>query len=176
MTRRRAPPTIRPIAPSTDPTRSAVPIRSREVRAMKVRDILNVKGSQVHSIRSDQTVLDAVAILMEHRIGALLVRDAAGAVCGIISERDVLRECLHRSAELGRIPIRVAMTKDLVVCVPDDEIDYAMGIVTKNRVRHLPIMDGDRVAGVISIGDLVKAGLEEAEYENRYLKEYIQSR
>jgi CBS domain-containing protein len=60
--------------------------------------------------------------------------------------------------------------------VPDDDVDYAMGIVTKNRVRHLPIMDDDGVAGIISIGDLVKAGLEEAEYENRYLKEYIQSR
>ena len=142
---------------------------------MKVRDILKVKGSQVYSIRPDQTVLDAVAILMQHGIGALLVRDAA-TLSGIISERDVLRECLHRSADLGRIPVREAMTKDLVVCVPDDEVDYAMGIVTKNRVRHLPIMDGDRVAGIISIGDLVKAGLEEAEYENRYLKEYIQGR
>ena len=143
---------------------------------MKVRDILEVKGSQVYSIQPDQTILDAVAVLMQHRIGALLVRDAAGKVCGLISERDVLRECLHRSAELGRIPIREVMTKDLVVCVPDDAIDYAMGIVTKNRIRHLPIMDGDRVLGLISIGDLVKAGLEETEYENRYLKEYIQAR
>ena len=143
---------------------------------MKVRDILKLKGSQVYWIRPDQTVLDAVALLMQHGIGALLVRDAAGTVSGIISERDVLRECLHRSADLGRIPVREAMTKDLVVCVPDDEIDYAMGIVTKNRVRHLPIMDGDRVAGIVSIGDLVKAGLEEVEYENRYLKEYIQGR
>ena len=143
---------------------------------MKVRDILEVKGSQVYSIQPDQTILDAVAILMQHRIGALLVRDATGTVCGLISERDVLRECLHRSAELGRIPIREAMTKNLVVCVPDDGIDYAMGIVTKNRVRHLPIMDGDRVLGLISIGDLVKASLEETEYENRYLKEYIQGR
>jgi CBS domain-containing protein len=104
------------------------------------------------------------------------VREAAGTLSGLISERDVVRECLHRSADLGRIPVREAMTKDLVVCVPDDELDYAMGIVTKNRVRHLPIMDGDRVAGIISIGDLVKAGLEEAEYESRYLKEYIQGR
>jgi CBS domain-containing protein len=143
---------------------------------MKVRDILEVKGSQVYSIQPDQTILDAVAILMQHRIGALLVRDATGRVCGLISERDVLRECLHRSAELGRIPIREVMTKDLVVCVPDDGIDYAMGIVTKNRIRHLPIMDGDRVLGLISIGDLVKACLEETEYENRYLKEYILAR
>lgn len=143
---------------------------------MKVRDILNDKGAQVYSIGPDQTVLDAVAALMQYRIGALLVRDGAGTVCGIISERDILRECLHRSAELCRIPIREVMTRDLVVCVPDDEVDYAMGIVTKNRVRHLPIMDGDRVAGLVSIGDLVKAGLEEVAYENRYLKEYIQSR
>ena len=143
---------------------------------MRIRDILKVKGSQVHSIRPDQTLLDAVAVLLEHRIGALLVRDAAGAVHGIISERDVLRECLRGSADLGRIPVRDAMTADLVVCVPDDELDYAMGIVTKNRVRHLPIMEGDRVTGIVSIGDLVKAGLEAAEYENRYLKEYIQGR
>jgi CBS domain-containing protein len=143
---------------------------------MKVRDILHVKGSHVHSIGYDQTVLDAVALLMEHRIGALLVLDGAGSVCGIVSERDVLRECVLRSAELGRIPIREAMTRDLVVCVPDDDIGYAMGIVTKNRVRHLPVMDGNRVAGMISIGDLVKANLDEVEYENRYLKEYIQGR
>ncbi len=143
---------------------------------MKVRDILQAKGSHVYSVRPDQTVLDAVAILTEHRIGALLVRDAADAVCGIISERDVLRECLHRSGELARIPVREAMTRDLVVCVPSDGVDYAMGIVTKNRVRHLPVMEGERVAGMISIGDLVKASLDEAEYENRYLKEYIHGR
>lgn len=143
---------------------------------MKVRDILQVKGSQVHSIDADQTVLAAVVLLVQHRIGALLVRDADGAVAGIISERDVLRECVDRSAELARIRVRDVMTADLVVCVPDDDVDYAMGIVTKNRVRHLPVMDGGRVAGMISIGDLVKASLEAAEYENRYLKEYIQGR
>jgi CBS domain-containing protein len=143
---------------------------------MKVRDVLKLKGSEVYTIGPDQTVLDAVAMLMQHRIGALLVRDATGTVSGIISERDVLRECLHRSVDLGRIPVREAMTKDPVVCVPDDEVDYAMGIVTNNRVRHLPVMESSRVAGMISIGDLVKASLEEAEYENRYLKEYIQGR
>ena len=143
---------------------------------MKVQDILKVKGSQVHSIGPDQTVLDAVALLVQHRIGALLVRDAAGAVAGILSERDVLRECLHRSAELGRISVRDAMTGDLIVCVLDDDVDYAMGIVTKNRVRHLPVMDGDQVAGMISIGDLVKASLDEVQYENRYLREYITGR
>ena len=141
---------------------------------MKIREILEVKGSQVHAIEAGRMVLDAVAALMEHRIGALLVRDGRGAVVGIISERDVLRECLHRSAELGHIPVTEAMTRDLVVCMLDDDVDYAMAIVTKNRVRHLPVIDGADVVGMISIGDLVKASLDAVEYENRYLREYIQ--
>jgi CBS domain-containing protein len=143
---------------------------------MTVREILRVKGSQVHSIGPDRTVLDAVGVLVQHRIGALVVCDATGAVVGIISERDVLRECLARSADLGRIPVAEVMTRDLVVCLLDDEIDYAMGIMTQNRVRHLPVMEGDHAAGIISIGDLVKACLDAAEYENRYLREYIQAR
>lgn len=143
---------------------------------MTIGDILKTKGSTVHTIGTDNTVLDAVARLVEYRIGALLVHDAQGAVAGIISERDILRECLHRSAELGQRRVGEVMTRDLVVCVPDDDLDYAMGIVTKNRMRHLPVMDGDRLAGMVSIGDLVKASLEAAEYENRYLKEYIGAR
>jgi CBS domain-containing protein len=143
---------------------------------MKVRDILEVKGSQVHAIGPDHSVLDAVAALMRHRIGALLVRDAAGAVVGIISERDVLRECLHRGAALALIPVREAMTHDVIVCAPDDDADYAMALVTVHRVRHLPVVDGGAVAGMISIGDLVKASLDAAQYENRYLKEYITAR
>ena len=143
---------------------------------MKIRDILQMKGSQVHSIEADRTVLDAVAVLNTHRIGALLVRDGQGAVVGVISERDVLRECRHRSADLGRIPVAEAMTRDLIICVPDDDVDHAMALVTKHRVRHLPVIDDAGVAGMISIGDLVKASLDAAEYENRYLREYIQSR
>jgi len=143
---------------------------------VKIRDILQVKGSQVHSIEAGRTVLDAVAALNAQRIGALLVHDAEGAVVGIISERDVLRECRHRSADLGRIPVAEAMTRDLIICVPDDDVDHAMALVTKHRVRHLPVIDDAGVAGMISIGDLVKASLDAAEYENRYLREYIQSR
>ena len=143
---------------------------------MKIRDILAIKGEHVHTIEPNRTILDAVVLLVEHGIGALLVRDAGGAVAGIISERDVLRVCRERSSALGTIRISDVMTKDLVICVPDDDIDYAMGIVTKNRVRHLPVMDDGRVAGMISIGDLVKARLDAVEYENRYLREYIEAR
>ena len=143
---------------------------------MKISEILAVKGEHVHSIGPDRSILDAVALLLEHGIGALLVRDAGDAVAGIISERDILRVCRDRGAALGTIEIADVMTRDLVVCVPNDDVDYAMGIVTKNRVRHLPVLDGGRVVGMISIGDLVKARLDAAEYENRYLREYIEAR
>jgi CBS domain-containing protein len=143
---------------------------------MKLREILEIKGAYVHTVDPDRSILEAVALLVQHGIGALLVCDGDGSVAGIISERDVLRVCRDRSAELGTIRVGDVMPTDLVICVPDDEVDYAMGIVTKNRVRHLPVMDGDRVAGMISIGDLVKARLDAAEYENRYLHEYIEAR
>jgi CBS domain-containing protein len=143
---------------------------------MKIRDILAAKGSDVHEIGVDDTVLDAIGRLVELRIGALLVRDARGAVAGIISERDVLRECRHRSAELGDRRVGEVMTRNLVVCGRDDEIDHAMGVMTARRIRHLPVMDGDRIAGMVSIGDLVKATLEQTDYENRFLKEYIAAR
>jgi CBS domain-containing protein len=68
------------------------------------------------------------------------------------------------------------MTANLIVCVVDDDVDYAMAIVTRNRVRHLPVLDGDRLAGLVSIGDLVKATLDETQHENRYLKDYIAAR
>ena len=93
---------------------------------------------------------------------------------GVISERDVLRECLHRSTTLGDIPVRDAMTRDLIVCVPDDDIGYAMSVVTTNRVRHLPVMDGNGVAGMISIGDVMKHCSEMSELEARQLRDYIQ--
>ena len=143
---------------------------------MKIRDILATKGSDVHAIGVDNTVLDAVAWLVELRIGALLVREADGGVAGIISERDVLRECRHRSAELARTRVGEVMTRNLVVCGGDDDIDHVMGVMTTKRIRHLPVMDGDRVAGMVSIGDLVKATIEQTDYENRFLKEYISAR
>ncbi len=143
---------------------------------MTLREILRAKGSHVYTVRPEQSVQDAVAILMQHRVGALLVQDAQGNTAGIVTERDVLRECLRRSDQLARIPVREAMSKELIIGLPDDEIGYTMGIMTQNRIRHLPVMDAGTLAGMISIGDVVKATLDEKEYENRYLREYINTR
>jgi CBS domain-containing protein len=165
--------------PGTDAFLSTDPIEPDSLvggATMTLRDILKVKGSQMYTVGPDQSVHDAVMVLMQYRVGALLVQDAQGKPLGIISERDVLRECLDRSGELPSIPVREAMTKDLIIGLPDDEIRYTMGIMTKNRIRHLPVMDGGRVVGMVSIGDVVKTTLDETEYENHYLREYIQAR
>ena len=113
---------------------------------------------------------------MQFHVGALLVLDDDGHPVGIISERDVLRECHRRGGRLGEVAVRDIMTPDLLIGVPDDDLAYSMGIMTNNRIRHLPVVDGERIAGLVSIGDVVKACLEETEYENRYLKEYITAR
>lgn len=143
---------------------------------MKLRDVLAAKGSQVYSVEPDQTLEEALARLTRYRIGALLVVDDHGRATGILSERDVLRECHARAGRLGEVLVRDAMSSDLIIAVPDDALDYVMGVMTRNRIRHLPVMDGGRVAGLVSIGDVVKACLEETQYENRYLREYIHSR
>jgi CBS domain-containing protein len=143
---------------------------------MKIRDVLKAKGSQVYTVAPHRTVSEALALLVQFHVGALLVQDDDGQPVGIISERDVLRECHHRAGQLAQTAVRDAMTTDLLVGVPEDDLAYTMGIMTNNRVRHLPIVDGDRIAGLVSIGDVVKACLEETEYENRYLKEYITAR
>jgi CBS domain-containing protein len=143
---------------------------------MKVRDILRAKGCQVYTVSPDETVHDVVRVLMAHRIGALLVVDADGLTRGIITERDVLRECLDGADRLDQVFVRHAMTTDLVVGLLDDDLDRTMSAMTQHRIRHLPIMDGGSVAGLISIGDLVKASLDETAYENGFLREYIQGR
>jgi CBS domain-containing protein len=143
---------------------------------MKIRDILQVKGRQVYMVSPDETVQDVVRVLMAHRIGALLVVDAEGLTRGIITERDVLRECLDGADRLDRVLVRHAMTTELVVGMLDDDVEDTLGVMTQHRIRHLPIMDSGRVAGLISIGDLVKASLDETAYENGFLREYIQGR
>jgi CBS domain-containing protein len=141
---------------------------------MKVRDLLQAKGSAVMSIHPQATLYDALAALVHHRIGSLVVIDDTGNVAGLITERDLLRECLTRGEQLKDLQVREVMTTHLIIGVPEDQIGYVMGIMTQNRIRHLPIMDEQRLEGLISIGDVVKAQLEETEFENRYLKEYIQ--
>lgn len=142
---------------------------------MRIRDILNQKGHDVVTIAPDRTVSQAVERLVEHDIGALVVEDE-GEVVGIVSERDVLR-LGNRDPELWRdTPVAEVMTRELLVGVRDDDLDYVMEIMTENRVRHLPIVEDDELHGIVSIGDVVHASRRNVKAENRYLRQYIQGR
>lgn len=139
---------------------------------MKLRDILYGKGLEVHGTSPDETLAEAVDKLVKHNCGALVVREG-GRMVGIISERDVLRACAQLSHPLeARVGER--MTRDLVTGSPDDEVEEVMGLLTHHRIRHLPVMQDGELAGMISIGDIVKAQYEELSNENRFLKQYIQ--
>lgn len=143
---------------------------------MTVAEILRGKGSRVLTILPELSVHDAVQSLTQNSVGSLLVQDSTGVLLGIITERDVLRTCADRADQLRSIAIRDVMSRELIVAVTTDELEYVMGVMTKNRIRHMPIMDGPRIAGVISIGDVVKAMLDQTAFENRYLREYISAR
>jgi CBS domain-containing protein len=140
---------------------------------MRIRDVLRRKGSAVVTVEPDRTVLQAMQTLVEHNIGAVVVtRD--GAPVGILSERDVLRLGAAGPESLSTTLVQDAMTKEVVVGEADDLVEYAAGIMTANRIRHLPIVGGGRLIGVVSIGDVVNAMKQEKEVENRYLRDYIQ--
>lgn len=140
---------------------------------MKLEDILRVKGTEVIVTTPEERVLGAMRILVEHNIGAVVVVEDE-EVRGILSERDILRLGARDPALLASTPVREAMTVDVVVGVPEDDIHYAMNIMTRNRIRHLPIIREGRLEGMVSIGDLVNACRREAEVENRYMRDYIQ--
>lgn len=140
---------------------------------MLLRDVLSSKGAKVITIDPGASVLDAARSLVHHNVGSLVVM-AAGDPVGILTERDILRLAAARPDRLDTTTVGEVMTTDLVVGLTDDEVSYAMAIMTNNRVRHLPVLEGGRLAGIVSIGDLVNASLTSLEAENRWLRDYVQ--
>jgi CBS domain-containing protein len=142
-------------------------------------DILRVKGTTVYCITPSATLADVVQKLVEHKIGSLVVREdlgpRLGRVLGIITERDILKACARGERPLCEQAVAECMTHEIVVGSPLDSIDETMGLMTEHRIRHLPVMDGEELKGMISIGDVVKAHHHMAVVENHYLKSYIQS-
>ena len=142
---------------------------------MIVASILNTKGRDVLSVQPEMTVREAATYLCERHIGAAVVLDKAGALIGIFSERDVLHAIADEGADAVKLTVRDLMTADVHTCAIDDTIDSVMATMTGRRVRHLPVMGENGVIGVISIGDVVKSRIAEAETEAQALKAYIAS-
>ncbi|HEY0419252.1 MAG TPA: CBS domain-containing protein [Acetobacteraceae bacterium] len=140
---------------------------------MVVGSIVKQKGTQVVSVGPADPILADARILAQHRIGAALVRDPAGAMLGIISERDIVRGMAAHGPGTTGLKAEQFMTRDLVTVTPQTLVIHALGLMTQKRVRHLPVLEGERLAGMVSIGDLVKARIEEAEQEAQELKAYV---
>lgn len=141
---------------------------------MLVHDIIKNQSGPVRTIRTSRSVQHAIDKLVAFRIGSLLVEDDEGILVGIITERDILNECARCSEELGMTKVEEVMTIEMVTGDPTDRVSHLLNVMTENRIRHLPIMDGDRMLGLVSIGDLVKSQLDTMASENQHLREYIQ--
>ncbi|MBM3646929.1 MAG: CBS domain-containing protein [Alphaproteobacteria bacterium] len=140
---------------------------------MFVSDILSQKGSEIFSVGPRSSVAEIAWQISDRRVGSLLVLDVDGSVAGIVSERDLVRALATHGREALVLEARQIMTREVVTCDPDDSIDEIMQIMTNGRFRHLPVVRRGELLGLVSIGDVVKARLEEARHETEALKAYI---
>jgi CBS domain-containing protein len=146
---------------------------------MKAEKILESKGREVYSIHIDAIVNDALQVMSEKNIGALIVLDGKQNIQGILSERDVMRNCHRSQANVRGLAVKDVMTsrEKLIVARGEDEINDLMGAMTQNHIRHIPVVDDkDKVVGMISIGDIIKALIKDKDYQIRHLKDYIESK
>ncbi|MGV1914167.1 CBS domain-containing protein [Rhizobium sp. 22-785-1] len=138
-----------------------------------VKEILDLKGREVVTVDPDMTLADAAVTLYEHRIGAVVVTDYNGAVLGIFTERDLVRAVAAKASAAMETRVADVMTKNVTRCTEETTTDDLMETMTGGRFRHLPVEADGRLAGIISIGDVVKARIGEIETEAAHIKAYI---
>ena len=140
---------------------------------MKVENILDHKGRDVISVRPQSSIGEAAKLLSEKNIGAVLVTDHTAQPAGILSERDIVRRVAAGGEHALSEPVSECMTRAVKSCSPSDTINEIMGFMTAHRIRHMPVIEQGTVVGMISIGDVVKRKINEAEQEAEALKAYI---
>jgi CBS domain-containing protein len=143
---------------------------------VRIQTLLTNKGSNVATIRGDATVAEAVEALSRHRVGALVVSDDGSTIDGIVSERDVVRTMSERGAAVVHDLVASIMSATVSTCSPDDDTELLMRTMTERRIRHVPVVEGGRLCGIVSIGDVVKDRIEELEKNRTELIEYITAR
>jgi CBS domain-containing protein len=139
---------------------------------MRIADVLRNKGAAVTTINPEATVAELLAGLAEQNIGAMVVVGDDGVV-GIVSERDVVRQLHAHGASMLTRPVATIMTTMVATCTKSDTVDAISALMTTNRVRHVPVLDGRKLIGIVSIGDVVKTRMEELEAEHEQLHSYI---
>jgi CBS domain-containing protein len=139
---------------------------------MRIADVLRNKGAAVTTINPEATVQELLAGLAEHNIGAMVVV-GAGGVAGIVSERDVVRQLHRQGPSVLSGPVSNIMTATVATCTKADTVDSISLLMTQSRVRHVPVLEDDKLIGIVSIGDVVKSRMEELEAEHEQLHSYI---
>ena len=142
---------------------------------MTIADILKQKKNEIYSIQSDLKICDAIEKLNSLKIGALLVKDKDDKIAGILSERDILTKVCPKELNRDDATVAEVMTSrdNLIIGTSSDTVSYVMHIMTNNKIRHLPIYDGETIIGIISIGDVIKTVMDQSEAEVKLLKKYI---
>ena len=142
---------------------------------MKVRDLLAHKGADVASISQERSAADAMQLLRERGIGALVVTGAGRPLVGIVSERDFVRAMATQGAAMLTMSVGELMSSDVVTCSSDESVTHLMTLMTEERIRHVPVVDDGQLRGIISIGDVVKMRLSELESDKQSLLDYVSS-
>jgi CBS domain-containing protein len=140
---------------------------------MLIAHVLRDKGAVVYTVRAEQTLEDAARILHEKKVGALVVIAEDGAISGVMSERDIVREIALNGGKSLSDTVATVMSRDVVTAEPTETVDEGLGRMTERRIRHLPVMEGGRLIGVVSIGDLVKHRIAAVEAEAAAMQAYI---
>jgi CBS domain-containing protein len=139
-----------------------------------VRQVLAAKSSAIYAVEPQAAVLEAIRAMAEHRVGALLVMRGA-ELLGVVSERDYARKVILLGRASGDTPVSTIMSSPVITVSPDDSVSHCMQLMTDRHVRHLPVLEGGRVIGMVSIGDLVKAVIAEQQQQIEQLESYIHS-
>ena len=142
---------------------------------MRITDVLRVKGTRVVTVTPDTTVRQLLAVLAEHRIGAVVVSHDGTSVDGIASERDIVRAFARRGAAAMSEPVTAIYTAEVHTITPETQIEEVMRMMTERRVRHAPVVQDGNLRGIVSIGDVVKNRIDELETERAALTDYITS-
>ncbi len=140
---------------------------------MKIKDVVE-EGRGAITVKAGEKVREALRVLIERKINSMPVLDDEGKVVGMLSERDVLRVVDESPASLDTRLVRDVMSKDVLVCVMEDDLDYVMNVMSRNNIRHMPIMSGQTLTGIVTIRDVLRGLMHVVEAENRYLKDYIE--
>lgn len=140
---------------------------------MSVVDLLSTKGNAVFAVNEGASLREAIQILNTQNIGVVLVTNETGKLCGILSERDIIRKSLAQETGFRDEPVTKTMTSNVLSVAPENSVDEVMTIMTNSRIRHVPVLKGDEIMGLISIGDIVKRKIADAENETAALRDYI---